>query len=136
MKALIVDDTSVNLRIMVRILSDYAECQTANSGQEAIDLVTVSLENSKPFDLICMDIMMPGIDGIQSVKKIRELEANYTALKQPKILMVTTIKDDAYVKKSIQAGCDGYVLKPVDKYNLLKHLEQLGILNAKKRDIQ
>jgi len=132
MKTLIVDDASVNIRILTRILSDYSECHSANSGQEALSKATLALETSKPYDLICMDIMMPGMDGIESSKRIRDLEKNYTQLKPAKILMVTTIKDDAYVKKSILAGCDGYVLKPVDKYNLLNHLEKLGILNRKK----
>ena len=135
MKILIVDDIAVNTRIMVHLLSEYAECHIANSGYQALCKVAESLEQSGPFDLICMDIMMPGMNGIQSIEKIRELETKqkYKNLKPTKILMVTTIKEDASVIKSIKAGCDGYILKPVDKYALVDQLHKLGILSGEKK---
>ncbi|MCB0281793.1 MAG: response regulator [Calditrichae bacterium] len=131
MKILIVDDTALNARIMSNILSEYAECHVVQSGFAAIDKVEESFTTQELYDIIFMDIMMPEMDGIQCVEKIREFEKN-NGIKASIIYMVTALKEDAYVKRSLRAGCNGYILKPVEKYSLISQLRKAGFSVTKR----
>ena len=130
MKFLIVDDMLVIRRHLNHILSPYGECDLAESGVQAVQKVRESLENSQPYDLICLDIMMPKQDGIMTLQLIRELEKNKAGddLKPAKILMITSLNESDYIMACLTNGCDGYLIKPIDRSKLFKELARLGIM--------
>ena len=67
MRILLAEDNFVTRKLMVAILSQYGECDVAVDGMEAVDAFLMALEDGKPYDLICLDIMMPVMDGFQAL---------------------------------------------------------------------
>lgn len=103
MKILVVDDdqlVSDGLKIILDSEEDMEVIGLARNGKEAFDLCNFY----KP-DIVLMDIRMPDIDGIQGTKMIKEV---YPCMK---VLMLTTFKDDDYIKEAIKNGAEGYLLK-------------------------
>jgi two-component system chemotaxis response regulator CheY len=75
MKILIAEDDFVSRKLVNTLLASIGEVDIAANGTEALTAVKMSIENNQPYDLICLDILMPGFDGIVALKKIRQLEA-------------------------------------------------------------
>lgn len=103
MKVLIVDDDELvcdGLKLLLDIEDDFEVTGIANNGMEAFSLC----EKLMP-DIVLMDIRMPDIDGVIGTKMIKE------KFKQIKIVILTTFKDDEYIKEAIKAGAEGYILK-------------------------
>jgi two-component system, chemotaxis family, chemotaxis protein CheY len=80
--------------------------------------------------LICMDIMMPEMDGQEAVLKIRQLEesAGVISTSGAKIIMITALDDVKNVVESFKALCDAYIFKPVDTTKLLHQLRALALV--------
>ncbi|MCL1810156.1 MAG: response regulator transcription factor [Clostridiales bacterium] len=113
------DDRDVRLSL-TNILKTDPEIRIvgeAGDGFEAVELAMSSLP-----DLVLMDIKMPGIDGLEAARRIRDFCAKNG--KEIKILILTTFYDDDYVMKSQEYGVDGYLLKglpSVKLANAIKH---------------
>ena len=71
MKTLVVDDVKVNCRVLQGLLSGYGECDIANDGASAVRLFNQALTGDAPYDLVCLDIMMPDYDGRQVLQALR-----------------------------------------------------------------
>lgn len=103
MKVLIVDDDALireGLKIILEIEKDIEVVGTAANGREALE----SCKVNKP-DIVLMDIRMPILDGVLGTKLIKEYS------KDIKVVILTTFKDDEYIKTAIKNGAEGYVLK-------------------------
>jgi len=129
-RILIAEDDLTSRLFMAKYLSRYGVCDLAMNGMEAIDLVVSSIEENNPYDLICLDIMMPKVDGIKALKVIRELEStsDNKKSKPSKIVMTTAINDKETVEEVYKLGCEAYAWKPieVDKFNEM--LKNLGLI--------
>ena len=128
MRILIAEDDFTSRLFMKKFLSPSGTCDVAMNGMEAIELVMNSMKMKNSYDLICLDIMMPKVDGIKALKTIREIEL--TSLpegsKASKIIMTTALNDKATVEDAYEYGCEAYAWKPIDieKFNeVLKKLE-------------
>lgn len=130
---LVVDDEPVSAKIMKSYLKEYGPCDVAESGAEAMTLVEAFLK-SKGFiyDLICLDINMPGMDGHQVLKNIRRLEEEYDipASDKARIIMTTLMDDAANVTEAFMNRCEIYLVKPIRKKELLTQLINLGLIGA------
>jgi len=118
MKILIVDDDKVCQKIMDVTLRQYGECSIANDGIQAIKAVEQSYTQSSPFDIICLDVMMPGMDGHQVLSKIRDIEEQHGILlgHGSKIIMATALSGKDSIMESFRSSCDGYIVKPVNDH--------------------
>ena len=126
---LVVDDDSASCGLMGVLLSEYGQCDYAANGAEAVEMVTTSLDDKMPYDLICLDIMMPEMDGMEALKKIREIEqAHRIDIKNgSKVIMTTTASQVSKTMKAFHFGCSGYLVKPISKDNLAKEINKLPL---------
>lgn len=128
MKILIAEDDFASRKFMLRFLTQYGECDITVDGMEAVDAFTMALESNEPYDLVCLDIMMPALDGYQALKGIRDIEKEkgIPEEKQAKIIMTTALSEGRNVTKAFELGCVAYAGKPIDQTkfeNVLKKLE-------------
>ena len=131
MHVLIVEDHPVTSRLLKDILKPYAECEIVDSGSEAILAFDNALKKNKPFDLICMDIMMPNMNGHVALMQIREKEkkAGIAEDKEVKVIMVTGLDDGKNVVKAYyEGGATSYIVKPIDKDKFLDELRNIGLI--------
>ncbi|MBU0769573.1 MAG: response regulator [Proteobacteria bacterium] len=110
MKILIAEDDFVSRKLVNTLLAPLGEIDIAANGNEALTAVKIAVENNQPYNLICLDILMPEIDGIMALKKIRQLEAQkgLNPETRSKIIMTSAVSDKKYVVASAQADCDGF----------------------------
>jgi PAS domain S-box-containing protein len=120
LRILVAEDNSVNQRLAARLLEREGHSVTiAESGQEAVDLFA-----TRPFDLILMDVQMPGLDGLQATALIREQE-RATGGHVP-IAAMTAQAAESDRLRCLESGMDAYVTKPVHVPALLKMIESVG----------
>ena len=130
MKILLAEDDFVTRKFMVNFLSKYGECDVTVDGMEAVDAFMMALEDGEPYDLICLDIMMPVMDGYQALVGIRNLEKerNVPQDKAVKVIMTTALNESANVNKAFDLGCVGYAGKPIDQAKFESVLKKLELI--------
>ncbi len=133
MKSLVVEDDFGSRKLMQRWLSQVSDCDIAVNGIEAVDAFNEALTNGDPYDLICLDIMMPQMDGHQALEAIRQIESEQgiVGLDSVKVIMTTALGDSKHVMGAFREGCEGYIVKPVEKQKLLTEMEKFGLLAIK-----
>ncbi|HMD98709.1 MAG TPA: response regulator [Terriglobia bacterium] len=130
MRTLIVEDDFTSRLLLQSFLSPYGECHVAVNGKEAVAAFRAAQESGHKYDLICMDIMMPEMDGQTAVREIRALEEAGGTLSTAgvKIIMTTALDDVKNVVQSFKALCDAYLFKPIDTAKLLGHIRDLHLV--------
>ncbi len=129
MKSLVVEDDFAARRLMQRWLSDCCDCDIAVNGLEAVDAFNEALKEGAPYDLICLDIMMPQMDGHQALEAIRQIENEHGigGLDGVKVIMTTALGESKHVMGAFKEGCEAYLVKPVEKNKLYEEMEKLGL---------
>ena len=129
MKALIVDDVEMNRELLAIFLEGRAATFFASSGEEAIKLVEEALRTDSYFDLICMDILMPGMDGHETLRTIREMERVHGDVRA-KVFMVTgSSSPDDMIDALVTGGCDDYLTKPLMQQSFQGLLVKHGLMS-------
>lgn len=132
MKTLVVEDDFSSRLLLHVFLSRYGECHIAVNGREAMEAFRSSREQGQRYDLICLDIMMPEVDGLAVLEKIRAWETEDRILPGAgvKIIMTTALGDSKHVFQAFNGLCDAYLRKPVEFAKLLGHLNAFHLLPA------
>ena len=109
MKILVVEDDLVSRTVLMEMLSPYGNVEFAVDGEVALQSFSASYEKRQPYDLICLDIMMPKIDGQIVLERMREIEREQGVKKDVavKILMVNSLSNRTNVLKELEEHCDG-----------------------------
>ena len=130
MRILLAEDDFVTRKFMSNFLSKYGECDVTVDGMEAVNAFTMALEEGNPYDLICLDIMMPVMDGYQALVGIRniEKERNISENDAVKVIMATALNDEKNVKMAFELGCTIYSGKPVDQERFEEALRRLDLV--------
>jgi len=131
MRTLIVEDDFLSRTMMLKMMSKYGDCDITVNGCEAVEAFRTALDSEERYDLICMDIIMPNVDGFEALKNIREIEkeSNISEQNATKIIMTTSLHEGRKVAKAFQLGCDAYAGKPIDRdkfVNTLRKMELIG----------
>src|SRR5579871_2014833 len=116
MKALVVDDDLITRIVLQEILSGYAEVHSCVDGKEAVLAFRRALDRGDPYDLVCLDVLMPLMNGIEALKLIRreeEIRGRYRP-QAAKVIMATASGDGDTIQQAFHELCDAYVIKPVD----------------------
>lgn len=130
MKILLAEDDFVTRKFMTDFLSKYGECDVTVDGMEAVDAFMMALEDDEPYDLVCLDIMMPVMDGYQALKGIRNLEEERKIPPKDrcKVIMATALNDEKNVKMAFEMGCTVYSGKPINQERFEQALKKLGLI--------
>ena len=136
MRILIAEDDRISRTFLQKFMTAYGEVEVAVDGMDAIDIYMDAIKEGKPFDLLCLDIMMPKVDGLKVLKVIRQLEnQNEKASdKKIKIIMMTALADIGYVDEAFRLGCDAYASKPVDTEKVEEAMRNLGLISDEKKE--
>lgn len=135
MKILITDDDFVCRTLLREILQKYGTCHAAADGKEAVEAFKKMLKSSSPYDLICLDIMMPVMDGQEALQTIRKIEEdnNISGSKMVKIIMTTVLDDPKNIMSAfINGACEGYLTKPIDCRVLEEEMAKMGFIPQEK----
>ena len=129
-KILIVEDDLVSRKFLSKFLGQYGDCDLVVDGLEAIDAFLMAVKDEEPYDLICLDIMMPKVDGVKVLKAMRDLEKQnkFPDEKKAKIIMTTALGETQIVQQAFEYGCDAYASKPIDTTKLVEVLVKLGLV--------
>ena len=130
MKFLIVDDDFDSRKLLQMILHPYGYCDIAVDGEEGVEAFKTSLMDKDPYDLICMDILMPTMDGQQALREIREIEKelNVPPDKAVRVIMITGLDESTEVHDAFFLGdAASYIVKPIRKRILLEEIGSLGL---------
>lgn len=132
MRVLIADDNVTNRMIMHRMLSAYGQCDQVANGREVLEAFELAWEEGKPYDLICLDIMMPELDGQGVLRNIRARESDrgLPAHRGVRIIMTTVLEDHESVLQAFRNQCEAYLVKPVTSERLAASLGKLGLIEA------
>jgi two-component system, chemotaxis family, chemotaxis protein CheY len=132
MRALIVEDNLTNRQLLLKLLSPFGETEVAVDGREAVEIFRKSCAAGERYQLICMDIMMPEVDGYEALAQIRQIEAenNVAPENMAKVIMTTAVDSPSSVEEAKSLRCDGYLLKPIRKLKLMEELQRLELIPA------
>jgi two-component system, chemotaxis family, chemotaxis protein CheY len=130
MKTLVVEDDFTSRLVLHTFLSRYGECHIAVNGREAVAAFGTALEGGLRYNLICMDIMMPELDGKEAVRQIRALEEARGILSTHgvKIIMTTAVHEVKEVIECFKHLCDAYLVKPINLSELLKEIKSYRLV--------
>ena len=120
MRILIAEDDLVSRNFLHRFLGQYGDCDLVVDGLEALEAFLIALKDQAPYQLICLDIMMPKADGVKTLKGIRDLEKQYGIAPEnrAKIIMTTALAEADLVQRAFAYGCEAYATKPIDTQRL------------------
>lgn len=130
MNILIVEDDFVSRKFMTKFLSKYGTCQTAEDGELAVKMYKKAVEEKHPYDLICMDIIMPKLNGYETLELIRnyEKEQGFTGQQTAKVIMTSGMDVSTNVTKAFELGCVAYTSKPIDIVHFDNLLQELQLI--------
>lgn len=129
MKILIVEDDALSRKLLLQYLQDQGETVIAEDGEKAVTEFRSARDGHQPFDLVCLDIMLPVLDGQAVLKRIRTLEeeVGIGGLAGCKVIMVTALRDAESVIQAFRSQCEAYLPKPISKERLYREIESLGL---------
>ncbi|MBF0568637.1 MAG: response regulator [Nitrospirae bacterium] len=131
MRILIAEDDFTSRTLLQHFLSPYGECDVTVNGMEAVEAFMLAVDEGQPYDLICLDIMMPELDGIKALKAIRDKERDSGVASHDEVKVVMTTALDSpkdVIEAYYRGGCTDYLTKPIDTQKLLNLLKGYGLI--------
>jgi two-component system chemotaxis response regulator CheY len=131
MRALIVEDDPTSGKIIEHILSAYGHCDMATDGKEAVAAFRRSLSSGEPYDLICMDIMLPKLNGQEALQLIRKTEekAGIPSVDRVNVFMTTALKETNEVAEALyKGGAAAFFVKPINIDKFTDGLRSIGLI--------
>lgn len=130
MNILVAEDDYANRRYLMKILEKYGKVDGVVDGIEAVDYFIDKIESGEYYDLVCLDIMMPRVDGYKALDAIRDIEEEYHVKKRSKIVMTSALNELDQREPSKEHKHDGYLMKPIGMDELDKLITDLGLKDA------
>jgi two-component system chemotaxis response regulator CheY len=130
LRILVLEDDASTCRLMQIFLDPIGECRILSGGRAALDAFQSALDQGKPFDLLLLDIMVPEINGIEVLRKVRTMEQSRGIhnRNRAKIIITSSLSDARNMEQAQSADSDGYLVKPVNRAKLLSTIRTAGLL--------
>ena len=130
MKSLIVEDDLVSRTLLQRILVAGGQCDVAVDGLEALVAFKEAISAGQPYDLVCLDIVMPKMDGLATLMALRQFEETHGVDEDEgaKVVMISSLEEFVHGTEAFCHGSNGYLDKPIDEDALAQELERLGLI--------
>ncbi len=128
MKVLVAEDDIASGKFMQKLLSKYGEVVLARDGIAAVNEFVDAAENGNNFDLVCMDIMMPKIDGYKALASIRDAERKlgFARDSRCKVIMISAL-DEGFDASYASDDYEEYMCKPIDIIKFDRLIKKLGL---------
>lgn len=128
MKILVAEDDMASGKFMLKLLAKYGEVVLARDGIAAVDEFVNAVNSNERFDLICMDVMMPKIDGYKALASIRDAERKLGLArdKRVKVVMVSAL-DEGFDANYASDDYEEYMCKPIDIIKFDEMIKELGL---------
>ena len=130
MKTLVVEDDSASRVAIEGLLEPYGQVVAVSDGVDALGAFRNALQEKRPYDLVCLDILMPEMDGHAVLAELRKME-KYSGVEKAipaKIIMITVLGDSQNIMKAFGDECDAYIIKPVHRAELVRNLRYLELV--------
>jgi len=130
LKMLIVEDDLPSYKILEEYLSEYGDCTIVANGVEGVEAFKNALDAGSPYDLICLDIMMPEMDGHEALRTVRQIEQQHGIFDPGGVsVIMTTAKDRSRdMIEAFDEGCASYIVKPIDQEKLVAEMQKLDLI--------
>lgn len=130
MRSLVVEDEFISRRILQRLLAELGNCDVAVNGQEAMDAFSAALDEGEPYRLVCLDIMLPNMNGQEVLERFRAIEAerDVSADTRSHVVMTTSLDESKEVLGAFKRGAEAYLVKPIERGKLFRQLGKLGLV--------
>ncbi|WP_445946813.1 response regulator transcription factor [Shewanella sp.] len=127
MKILLAEDQAMVRGALVALLSlgGFSDITQAEDGQQALALLKQHTLTPKPFDLLLTDIEMPGRTGLELALWLRENQAELNNNIRTKVIVLTTFGRAGYIKRALEAGVNGFLLKDAPSDDLIHAIKQV-----------
>jgi two-component system chemotaxis response regulator CheY len=123
MRSLIVDDDDMGRLMLASFLEKFGPCDQAENGQQALELIDAATTAASPYNLICLDIIMPIMDGTTTLRNIRERDQQQG--KRTKVFMISACSSPQDIEDAFFEGdCDDYVVKPFQREAVTQMLQR------------
>ena len=119
MRALVVDDDATSRLVLEEIMAGFAAVDSCSDGTDAVRAARLALETGQPYDLICMDILMPVMNGLDALQSIRHEEELHGLPRASKVIVTTSSDESSNIDQAFGSLCDAYLVKPMDGQKFL-----------------
>ena len=125
MKSLVADDDSTCRLVLEDVVSRLGTADSCTNGAEAVRAAREALDAGAPYDLICLDLLMPLMNGPEALRLIRTEEERHGRPRASRVIAITGSERTENVEGAFGTLCDAYVPKPVDMQTFLDVVERL-----------
>ena len=129
MRTLVIEDDYVSGKVIKKMLSSYGECDVAATGKKGLEMFFSAVDSGNNYDVICLDIMMPEMDGHEVLKRLRAGEEKRGVENPVKIIMTSALGDFGNIKEAYREQCEDYIVKPIEKYKIEAALRKLELID-------
>jgi len=122
---LIVDDDEMGRLMLQDFLSEFAPCDCAENGKEGLAFFEKALAGGDPYDLLCVDLIMPEMNGLALIRKIRDIEKMHPVFSDIRTkIFVISASDSPWDKADLLLDnlCDDFITKPFNRTSLKENL--------------
>jgi len=130
MRVLIVDDDFYSRVMLHDMMRPVAECHIAVNGEEAVGAFKKALDDGRPYDLVCMDLVMPEMDGQQALREMRgyEDDMGLDNVQRCKVVVISMLEDSRETNDAFfLGGADCFLVKPIEEERFMAELRALGL---------
>ncbi|MBX7144380.1 MAG: response regulator [Oligoflexia bacterium] len=130
MRILVVEDEKSSSKLLGEVLKPYGTVVASDTSEDGFELFMTALEAGEPFDVICLDVGLPGLDGIELLDEIRNIEEEKGIIGEAgsKIFVISGACDLNTFADASEAGCTTFLCKPINTQKLLSELRRFKLV--------